>query len=65
LRSAGTPSYFADALDEQAGERRRCPRSRVYLGTHEAFGVRPTMFAEFARRNAALFRGDAAHPTAS
>jgi uncharacterized protein YbjT (DUF2867 family) len=59
LRSAGTPSYFADALDEQAAERRRCPRSRVYLGTHEAFGVRPTTFAEFARRNARVFRGDA------
>jgi len=62
LLSAGTPPYFADAIDEQARERRRCPESRVHLDTHEAFGVRPTTFAEFARRNAAVFRGDARLP---
>src|SRR5262245_46516437 len=62
LLGAGTPPYFADALDEQARERRRCRESRVHLDTHEAFGARPTTFADFARRNAAVFRGDAALP---
>jgi uncharacterized protein YbjT (DUF2867 family) len=62
LLGAGVSPYFADALDEQARERRRCPESRVSLETHEAFGVRPTTFAEFARRNAAVFRGDPARP---
>ena len=62
LLSAGVSPYFADALDEQARERRLCPESRVSLETHEAFGVRPTTFAEFARRNAAVFGGDPARP---
>jgi hypothetical protein len=35
LLSAGASAYFAGALDEQARERRRCPKSRVYLDTHE------------------------------
>jgi uncharacterized protein YbjT (DUF2867 family) len=60
LLRAGASSYFADALEEQAAERRRCPQSRVSLETHETFGVRPTLFAEFARRSAAVFRGDSA-----
>jgi uncharacterized protein YbjT (DUF2867 family) len=59
LAKAGTPAYTLDALDEQGEERRRCPESRVYLGTHEEFGVRPTTFAEFAREHAGIFRGDA------
>ena len=58
LLASGTPPYFADALDEQASERLKCSESRVSLGAHEAFGVRPTTFAEFARRNAAVFRGE-------
>jgi uncharacterized protein YbjT (DUF2867 family) len=57
LLNAGASPEFADALDEQGAERRRCPESRVYLTTHETFGVRPTSFAEFARRNAVVFRG--------
>ncbi|KAA3452407.1 NAD(P)-dependent oxidoreductase [Mesorhizobium sp. SARCC-RB16n] len=57
LLAAGVPADFADALDEQLAERRRRPKSRVHLATHEMFGVRPTPFVEFARRHAAMFGG--------
>src|SRR5262245_40774066 len=57
--AAGLPSFMVDAFDEQAAERRRHPHSRVELGTHELFGVKPTTFAEFAQRHAAAFRGEA------
>jgi len=57
LLAAGLPPFMVDALDEQAAERRRHPESRVELGTHALFGVKPTTFAEFARRHAAVFRG--------
>lgn len=56
--AAGLPSFMVDAFDEQAAERRRHPHSRVDLGTHELFGVKPTTFAEFAQRHAAAFRGE-------
>jgi uncharacterized protein YbjT (DUF2867 family) len=58
--AAGMSAYMADAADEQAEERRRCPASNVDLSTHAAFGVRPTMFAEFARQHAETFRGQSA-----
>ena len=61
LLRAGMPAYFADAMDEQASERRRCPVSRISLGPHEMFGIKPTTFAEFAHKNAAVFRGSATH----
>jgi uncharacterized protein YbjT (DUF2867 family) len=67
LLAAGMPEYFVDALDDQTRERRRRSKSRVCLEAHEAFGVRPTTFAEFARRHAAMFRGEtgsAAAPSA-
>jgi uncharacterized protein YbjT (DUF2867 family) len=57
LLASGVPAGFADALDEQLEERRKHPKSRVYLGTHEAFGVRPTTFAEFAEKYATVFAG--------
>jgi hypothetical protein len=57
LVDAGMEPYFADALDELFGERRKGAESTVRLDTHERFGVRPTTFAEFATRNAAVFRG--------
>ncbi len=60
LLAAGIPPERADALDELFSERRKHPASRVYLGTHEAFGIQPTTFAEFARRNAAVFYGESA-----
>jgi uncharacterized protein YbjT (DUF2867 family) len=57
LLAAGVPPERADALDELFAERRRCSESRVYLGTHEIFGVEATTFAQFAKRNAAVFSG--------
>ena len=57
LLAAGVPPERADALDELFAKRRRCSESRVYLGTHKAFGVKPTTFAQFAERNAAVFSG--------
>jgi uncharacterized protein YbjT (DUF2867 family) len=58
LLAAGIPQFRADAFEEQARERRRCPRAGVDLTTHNQLGVHPTTFAEFARRNAAIFRGE-------
>lgn len=60
LVAAGLPGFMLDALDEQAAERRRHPQSLVDLDAHELFSVRPTTFAEFARRHAAAFRGEGA-----
>jgi uncharacterized protein YbjT (DUF2867 family) len=57
LLASGMPVYMADALDEQAAERRRCTESRVDLSTHDAFGIRPTSFGEFARVHAEAFAG--------
>jgi len=57
MEAAGLPPFLVDALIEQALERLRHPQSRVELGTHELFGVKPTAFAEFARRHAAVFAG--------
>ena len=57
MEAAGLPPFTVDALIEQALERLRHPQSRVELGTHELFGVKPTTFAEFARRHAAVFAG--------
>ncbi len=60
LLAAGIPPAFADAMDELFRLRRAGgDESRVNLRTHEAFGIRPTTFTEFARRNAAVFRGEA------
>jgi uncharacterized protein YbjT (DUF2867 family) len=61
LLAAGIPLYFADALDVQSSERRKGSESKVYPGVHEAFGIHPTTFAEFARRNATAFRGEEGH----
>jgi uncharacterized protein YbjT (DUF2867 family) len=59
LLRAGVPADFVDALDELFEMRRAGAESEVHLETHHAFGVRPTSFAEFARRTAAVFRGEA------
>jgi uncharacterized protein YbjT (DUF2867 family) len=58
LLAAGVPPYFADALDVQGSERRRGAEATVHSETHIALGLRPTTFAEFARRHAAAFRGE-------
>jgi uncharacterized protein YbjT (DUF2867 family) len=60
LLSAGIPPAFADAMDELFRERRKGAESAVDLSTHETLGLRPTTFEEFARRNAAVFRGKTA-----
>jgi uncharacterized protein YbjT (DUF2867 family) len=57
----GSPA-FADAMDELFRERREGIESRVDVSTHEAFGIRPTTFAEFAQRNAAVIRGEVGIP---
>jgi len=56
--AAGASPERANGFVELWSERRKYAESRVDLGTHEAFGVHPTTFAEFARRNAAVFRGE-------
>ncbi|GHO69275.1 NAD(P)-dependent oxidoreductase [Ktedonobacter sp. SOSP1-52] len=56
--AAGIPTERVDTISEVLSERIRCVDSRVTLDTHKMFGVRPTTFAEFARRNAAVFRGE-------
>lgn len=62
LVAAGLPAGFAQALDDLFAERRAGgAESSVDLSTHEALGVTPTSFEEFAERNAAVFRGDAPH----
>jgi uncharacterized protein YbjT (DUF2867 family) len=57
LIARGMSAYMADALDEQGAERRRCPKSKVDLSTHETLDVRPTRFEEFAREHAPIFGG--------
>jgi uncharacterized protein YbjT (DUF2867 family) len=59
LLANGISAEFADALDEQVLERRKHPESRVYLKTHEAFGIQPTSFSAFLQRHIAVFRGEA------
>ncbi|GAA3293207.1 SDR family oxidoreductase [Dactylosporangium vinaceum] len=58
--AAGHPPPRAAAFAQLFAERRRLGRSSVHLDTHRAFGVRPTEFADFAARHAAVFRGAAA-----
>lgn len=60
LLASGVPDAFADALEEQAIERLKRPESKVCLDAHRLFGITPTTFAAFARRHAALFRGESA-----
>jgi uncharacterized protein YbjT (DUF2867 family) len=61
MLAAGASPERADAFVELWGERRKSSASRVDLSTHETFGVQPTTFAEFARRNASVFRGESGH----
>lgn len=58
--AAGIPSDRVDTVIEVVRERRICAESQVSLATHEQFGVHPTTFYEFARRNAAVLRGESA-----
>jgi uncharacterized protein YbjT (DUF2867 family) len=60
--SAGMPPYLAEGLDELFAERRNGKESRVWPTIKEVFGLKPTSFDEFARRNAAIFRGEQPSP---
>jgi uncharacterized protein YbjT (DUF2867 family) len=60
--AAGLPPYMADALAELFAERRNGKESDVSTALQDVFGLRPTSFAEFAARNAAIFRGETPAP---
>jgi uncharacterized protein YbjT (DUF2867 family) len=61
LLAAGTPPFFVDALDIQAGERLNGREATVHTETHTALGISPTTFVDFARRNAGAFLGESAY----
>lgn len=54
LAAAGLPGYFIEALAEQTAERVRNPQAIIDLSTHQLFGIEPTTFKQFARRQASL-----------
>ncbi len=60
--AAGMTPYMADALSELFAERRAGKESKVWPTISDVFGWRPTSFEEFARRNAAIFRGEQPAP---
>jgi hypothetical protein len=56
-------AYVVEALNVQARTRakeRATGEVVVHPETHAAFGIHPVTVAEFARRNAAVLRGDVA-----
>ena len=57
--AAGMPPYLVDALGELFAERRRGKESVVWPTVGELIGRPATRFDEFARRHAAVFRGEA------
>src|ERR1700730_9695931 len=63
--AAGVPAYIADALAELFAERRKGKESQVWPIAQTLLGRRPTSFAEFAARNAAIFRGEQPAPRLS
>lgn len=60
--AAGVPPYIADALAELFAERRKGKESQVWPIAQTLLGRRPTSFAEFAVRNATIFRGEQPAP---
>jgi uncharacterized protein YbjT (DUF2867 family) len=60
--AAGMPPYLADALFELFAERRNGKEARVWPDAEALLGRPPTSFDEFARRHAAVFRGEAPPP---
>ena len=60
--AAGMSPYLAEGLDELFAERRKGKESTVWPTIQEVFGWAPTSFDEFARRNAAIFRGELPSP---
>lgn len=61
LLAGGVPSFIADALDVQAGERLKGTEATVHLETHAVLEISPTTFAEFARRNASGLLAEAVY----
>jgi uncharacterized protein YbjT (DUF2867 family) len=60
--AAGMPPYLADALFELFAERRNGKEARVWPDAQALLGRLPTSFDEFAKRNAAVFRGEVLPP---
>lgn len=60
--AAGMPPYLVDALGELFAERRKGKESTVSPVVATILGRRATSFDEFARRNAAIFRGEQSAP---
>jgi uncharacterized protein YbjT (DUF2867 family) len=60
--AAGMPPYLADALFELFAERRNGKEAKVWPDAEALLGRPPTSFDDFARRNAAVFRGEAPPP---
>jgi uncharacterized protein YbjT (DUF2867 family) len=60
--AAGVPQFTADALAELFAERRKGKESQVSPVIEGIIGRRATSFDEFARRNAAIFRGEQPAP---
>jgi uncharacterized protein YbjT (DUF2867 family) len=58
----GMPPYLADALFELFAERRNGKEAKVWPDAGMLLGRMPTSFDEFARRNAAMFRGEVPPP---
>jgi uncharacterized protein YbjT (DUF2867 family) len=56
-RERGLPEAGVQILDELLAERGRHTESHLWLDAHRAFGVTPTRFAEFAKRNAKALLG--------
>jgi uncharacterized protein YbjT (DUF2867 family) len=62
--AAGMPPFLVDALAELFAERRKGKEATVFTALKDVFGIEATSFDEFARRNAAIFRGDQPLPKA-
>lgn len=60
--AAGLNPYLVDGLVELFAERRQGKESKAWDTIEKVFGWRPTSFEEFARRNAAVFRGEQPPP---
>ena len=60
--AAGVPPFTADALAELFAERRKGKEAQVSPIIPTIFGWQPTSFEEFARRHAAIFRGEQPPP---
>ena len=60
--ASGMAPYTADALYELFAERRKGKEAEVSPVIESVFGWRPIAFDEFARRHAAVFRGEQPAP---